>query len=96
MSSMGEQCNENRGNILYVKQRSIGQVPLVDDSPADSEKDEVTKQSPSLSKLMFGNGKATAPTFNSPDRSYNRQHNVTAPSNGSVTSPSKIPGESGG
>ena len=71
-------------------------MSLVDDSPPDDERDEVKKQSPSLSKLMFGSSTATAPTFNSPDRSYNRRasdNGIASPINGTAASPSKIPGE---
>ncbi len=75
-------------------------MSLTDDSAPEEDKD--TKQSPSLSKLIFGGAKGSAPTFNSPDRAYNRgvsnnggaaSPTGLAPSNGSVTSPSKTPGK---
>ena len=68
------------------------QVSLVDDSPPEPEKEEVTKQSPSLSKLMFGNGNPPAPTFNSPDRGYNR----AAATNGAASHPGVAPSPSNG
>jgi hypothetical protein len=87
--------------LILVNQGHIVQVPLVDNSIPAEDREEVTKQSPSLSKLMFGNATATAPTFNSPDRVYNRgvvdnggvSPLAANPTNGSVSSPSEGPGE---
>nr|AEY80343.1 ENIGMA class LIM protein ML108023b [Mnemiopsis leidyi] len=86
---LSRQGSRSSVNQTPVKPRMVS---LVDDSPPDPDTEEVTKQSPSLSKLMFGSGNPPAPTFNSPDRGYNR----AATTNGAASHPGVTPSPSNG